>query len=100
MRCVLALAASLALAAPVAAEPVVRHIRVHVAGADAATLQARLEEGARRACGISPRFDPNYDLIPSAVSADFERCRKDALARAQAELSGARHASATPASGR
>lgn len=100
MRYVLALAASLALAPPAAAEPVVRHVRVSVAGADAEALPARLDEAARRACGGSPRFDQNYDLNPSAVSADFERCRTDALARAQAELNGARHASAAPARGR
>lgn len=59
---------------------------------DARELDARLDAAARQACGGSPRFHPNYRMARAAVTADFERCHRAALADAMAQIATERSA--------
>jgi UrcA family protein len=58
--------------------------------ADARIMAARLDDAARRACGGSPRFDPNYDFARPWAVKTFEECYAAAMDAALAELGAPR----------
>jgi UrcA family protein len=49
---------------------------------DARLMLNRLEHAAYRACGGDPRWNPNYDVMSSKLTAAYKECRSDAVSRA------------------
>ena len=49
---------------------------------DARLMLSRLEQAAYRACGGDPRWNPNYDVMSSKITAAYKECRNDAVSRA------------------
>jgi len=49
---------------------------------DGRLMLSRLEQAAYRACGGDPRWNRNYDLMSSKITAAYKECRSDAVSRA------------------
>ena len=52
----------------------------------AKALLARIDLAARNACGGSPFFHPMYNIMPDAVTREFDKCYHDAVDKAVAEV--------------
>lgn len=54
--------------------------------ADAQVLLTRLEHAAKTACGGNPKWHFTYESMPKRTTAVFGECRRQAIARAVAEI--------------